>query len=403
MKLLKNDSISFMLSTLDLYDTVKASNGLLVPLQETHQDTTYIVTPYNCSAERSRDESTTVKDFLEAIYGFKFETRYLFYFTISIFVFMLYFFRRCTNRVNPMARRYMDYGHTVNGRFRPLPVRHDRRYMKGGRKKCEGCFLSVLRYIYGQPLLKSSANSTRILIFSLSMFQFFMIVSIFRDSIESGQLNMYVPKVFRSFEDIARDEDVIVTYRSTNSIKNILKSAPKGSVGHKLYEKAKRKGYENGTSWTKISNEVAKIPVQNVVTIGSTHEVSNLRLILCQSTAENGSCYFASPNHEMSAVHGLVASKSFSESQMFPKFKKSMRQVFEMGILTDGILHRISAYGKVSPAIADCVSDSRFPVTHLPQVKPFGLQNYKVSLIIAITSLVIAVIVLQNERRKIKI
>lgn len=400
--LMKSNQIDFMLSLMSMQDTIRSSNGTIYPLLETHQDETYIVTPYNCSAEKSMAEHTRTKDLFEAVFAFQIESRITFYSTIFFFMILLFFFRRCTNRVHPMARRYMEYGKIVNGKFVRAPVGRRERYTKGGRRKGDSVVMSVLRYVYNQPFLKSSVASMRLLILSLSMFQFFLVISLFRDSIESGQLEIYVPNVFRTFEEILNDESLKILYRETDSVRVRFESAPKGSMYNQLYQRARTSGFGNGVSWSTASMVLGQIPIQKVALIGSAFEVSNLILINCQFRAHLGACYFRTVDHghEMSSINGFVASEKFYHSNLFPQFKQSMRKMFEFGSLTNGLFKRVSSYKTITPAVADCVSDSRFPVTHPPDVQPFGLQNYIISITILVTEAIVAMMVLKFERRR---
>lgn len=377
LEFLKNNSIDYLFNPLD-FRIISALNDTAFPLQEMVQDTTYLLTPYNCSLESSQ-ENKRAKDFAEAAFAFQPETLFASISTLFLLMILTHTFQRWNEKVHPVEFKFTTVGKMKDNRFRYLPPGPGK--IRGHLRKKDSGFWSIFRYVVNQPFLKSNISSARTLIFSLLLFQFFVIETTFKDSIESEKLTIYTPKVYRTFEDINHDDDVRFMYRETNPVKEVFKSAPDGTVFQSLYQKANDKGIGGGVTFGDMLSNMTCKPVRNVVAIGSALEVTNWRQVMCLIIAEKGGCYYKAfdPDHDMSSVHGQVASKSFSQSSIFLGYQKMMRRVFETGILTHGVFHRVSAFGTVTPAIADCVSDSRHPVTHLPQVEPFGLGNFKIS------------------------
>ena len=377
MEFLKNNSIDYMFNPLD-FQTISALNDTAYPLQEMVQDTTYLLTPYNCSLESSQ-ENKRARDFAETAFAFQPEASFASICILLLMMILTHIFQRWNEKVHPVEFKFTTVGKMKDGQFRYLPPGQGK--IRGHLRKKDNGFWSVYRYVVNQPFLKSTIWSARALTFSLLLFQFFVIETTFKDSIESEKLTIYTPKVYRTFEDINHDDNVRFMYRETNPIKEVFKSARNGTVFQSLYQKAHNKGVGDGVTFDDMFSNMTSKPVRNVVAIGSAIEVTNWRQVMCQIIAEKGGCYYKAfdPDHDMSSVHGQVASKSFARSSVFSGYQEMMRRVFEMGILTHGVLHRVSAFGTITPAIADCASDSRHPVTHLPQVEPFGLGNFKIS------------------------
>lgn len=164
----------FIDTSTDAFYSVEGAVSLFDPVLHSHP---YILSPYDCSQQRSRSESTQL-NFIDSVQGFDTLTHTI-SFIIAICIALL---ANCHFRLNG----YLSSGPSGSGLW------------------------TVISTILKNPAQKVINYVSKFLLTLLSLFAFLVGLFIYVNLIKSGQVSIYRPRVYHTLQDIILDSKSIV-------------------------------------------------------------------------------------------------------------------------------------------------------------------------------------------------
>lgn len=263
---------------------------------------------------------------------------------------------------------------------------------------------TIFSFIAKQPAIIDINWVSRTISFVLAIFVLFVGICHFENVIKSDKMTVYVPHVYRSYEELI-DNNVTI-YSSGITIHAFLQQYRKYSRIHNeifwkminysksLPEKDRKDYIAAGEPFIEISNIL-----DNRVALLKTYEAYRTIIpSLCDMLAENNRtdiCYYRTIDEEVEkfdSALGHIYSNEFKSNPKFAEYMNLYMISYAMGLTYFKSRHRYEPIPKMSTS--DCRLESQYPVTHDPEYLPFEIENYKYALSALLIPVSIAIIVL---------
>ena len=335
-----------------------------------------LITPYDCSLERSINGSHKT-DFLESLTGFRPDV-WIITMTSLIIIAMLI---NMHMKINQVSKPWMNPN---------------------------GGFWTNISFLLKNPSMiqinwVSSILGTLVAIFALLVGKCY-----FENIIKSDQISIYQPTVYTSYATIAGDPRIQV-YIYSPQFKTFCEQEPPHTKYKKIFDNNVKKHGMDKISPMEFANLFFSTPRDNKALIHS-HE-PGFGATFCnwkQSDLEHwnfdGLCIYehileyGDPERDDVEIlfenQANLISLNFTRKKIFKRFLTFFNHAYEMGMKSEGI--KGQGLELITPSVADCVPQKP-PVTHDRGSLPFDLYNYKFSFALIVLLGSIALFILMFE------
>lgn len=359
---------------------MEQSDGKIMAFDPMQEYKSGITTPYDCSLERSLNESRQA-DILESINGFGIDTWLI---TIAFITVIAALFN-----VHLRMLKYKSSGSTGSGLW------------------------TVLTYLAKNPSAKEINWVSRLIAIVTALFTFLVFVCYFENVFLSSKVKVYQPKVYTSYAQLVSDDQVRmrIDTEATQSFKN----APIGSNYRKLYEKSQTKSSKHEVT-TVYLDWMFSNDTESKAFIGATDPEADCRLLKMPKFNKNhpnwkkeGLCIHlhipddGNPDEQMfteSLVlrYAQMMSYGFTQKPIYAKYSYYYRRSYEMKLLHP-YHSQAPSYSDSPPSVDEC-KPKKNPVTHDPDPTAFELINFRYAITALCIPIIAALIALNYERFK---